>query len=72
MKTTARILEQAPLTRLQYIELGQNNTGFFRPVYEKKVYVQECKYQELAREGGQDTLQKKIEWPRMSVLPVFT
>ena len=37
------------------------NTEFFRPVYEKKVYVQECKYQGLAREGGQDTLQKKIE-----------
>ena len=28
-------------------------------MYEKKVYVQECKYQGLAREGGQDTLQKK-------------
>ena len=37
------------------------NTEFFRPVYEKKVYAQECKYQGLAREGGQDTLQKKIE-----------
>ena len=37
------------------------NTEFFRPVYEKKFYVQECKYQGLAREGGQDTLQKKIE-----------
>ena len=35
--------------------------NFSRPVYEKKVYVQECKYQGLAREGGQDTLQKKIE-----------
>ena len=35
------------------------NTEFFRPVYEKKVYVQECKYQGLAREGGQDTLPKK-------------
>ena len=35
------------------------NTEFFRPVYEKKVYVQECKYQGLAREGGQDTLQKR-------------
>ena len=37
------------------------NTEFFRPVYEKKVYIQECKYQEFAREGGQDTLPKKIE-----------
>ena len=37
------------------------NTKFFRPVYEKKVYVQECKYQGFAGEGGQDTLQKKIE-----------
>ena len=35
------------------------NTEFFRPVYEKKVYVQECKYQGFAREGGQDTLQIK-------------
>ena len=35
--------------------------NFFRPVYEKKVYIQECKYQEFAREGGQDTLPKKIE-----------
>ena len=26
-----------------------------------KFYVQECKYQGFAREGGQDTLQKKIE-----------
>ena len=34
---------------------------FIRPVYEKTVYVQECKYQGFAREGGQDTLQKKIE-----------
>ena len=34
---------------------------FFRPVYEKKVYIQECKYQGFAREGGQDTLPKKIE-----------
>ena len=37
------------------------NTEFFRPVYEKKVYVQECKYQGFARECGQETLQKKIE-----------
>ena len=44
------------------------NTEFFRPVYEKKVYVQ----QGFAREGRQDTLQKKIEWLRMPVLPVFT
>ena len=30
----------------------------FRQVYEKKVYVQECKYQGLAREGRQDTTKK--------------
>ena len=34
---------------------------FFRPVYEKKVYILECKYQGFVREGGQDTLPKKIE-----------
>ena len=39
------------------------NTEFFRPVYEKKVYVQECKYQGFAREGGQDTLQKRSNDP---------
>lgn len=32
-------------------------------MYEKKVYVQKCKYQGLAREGRQDTQQKKIEQP---------
>ena len=43
--------------------LNLQNTEFFRPVYEKKVYVQECEYQGLAREGGQDTLQKRSDDP---------
>ena len=51
---------------------GASDTEFFRLVYEKKVYVQECKYQGLVREGGRDTPQNKIEQPRVSVLPVFT
>ena len=38
-------------------------------VYEKKVYVQECKFQGLAREGGQDTLQKKTECQFFQFLP---
>ena len=37
--------------------------NFFRPVYETKVYVQECKYQGLSREGGQDTQQKRSNNP---------
>ena len=36
------------------------NTEFFRPVYEKKVYAQECKYQGFAREGGHSTKKDRM------------
>ena len=35
--------------------------NFLDRCMKRKFYVQECKYQGFAREGGQDTLQKKIE-----------